>query len=26
MGANMPFNDTLATTAPINTPTRGKYS
>ncbi len=26
MGANMPFNDSLATTAPINTPTRGKYS
>ena len=26
MGANMPFNDTKATTAPINTPTRGKYS
>ena len=22
----IPFNDTLATTAPINTPTRGKYS
>ena len=26
MGVNMPFNDTKATTAPINTPTRGKYS
>ena len=26
MGANMPFNDTQATTAPINTPTRGKYN
>ena len=26
MGVNMPFNDTQATTAPINTPTRGKYS
>ena len=26
MGVNMPFNDTKATTAPINTPTKGKYS
>ena len=26
MGANMPFDDTLARTKPIDTPTRGKYS
>jgi len=26
MGVNMPFNDDLPTTAPINTPTKGKYN
>jgi hypothetical protein len=26
LGANMPFDDTLARTKPIDTPTRGKYS